>query len=159
MVEMQRGRYDFCCGLQGGGGGAQGLLDCSEVNIQLYMGKEGRRWRAYMRSGCVCRLCLLFIPGVGHNLPVAAAARVAAHSAPALKEAVRSPLTPFDRWGLPSIPWKSRTGPPVDPSKYRWRRALLQVCVVPACSFRGVGVAVGKNGRDLHPIRQWRRLL
>ena len=35
---------------------------------------------------------------VGHNLSEAAAAQVAAHSAPALKEPVRAPLLPI-RWG------------------------------------------------------------
>ena len=34
------------------------------------------------------------------------------------------PLDPFEYW----------TGPPIDLSEYRWRRALLKVCVVLACS-------------------------
>ena len=53
------------------------------------------------------------------------------------------PHDPFEYW----------TGPPVDLSEYRWRRALLQVCVVLACSF----LSWGQNGRDLHPIRWYRR--
>ena len=43
-----------------------------------------------------------------------------------------------DRWS-PTDPFEYRTGPPIDLFEYRWRRALLQVCVVPACHFLGVG--------------------
>ena len=79
---------------------------------------------------------------------------MAAQPALAVKEVVRVPGSV----GFPTDPFEYRTGPPVDLSEYRWRRALLQVCVVPACPFWGWG----QNGRDLHPIhryRWWRGLL
>ena len=56
---------------------------------------------------------------------------MAAHPALAVKEVVRFPGSV----GSPTDPSEYRTGPPVDPPEYRWRRALLQVCVVPACPF------------------------
>ena len=79
---------------------------------------------------------------------------MAAQPALAVKEVVRFPGSV----GFPTDPFEYRTGPPIDLFEYRWRRALLQVCVVPACPFWGWG----QNGRDLHPIhwyRWWRGVL
>ena len=100
-----------------------------------------------MRRECICRGYLLLFSWVGHNLSEAAAARVAAHSAPALKEAVQAPLLPIDGWGLPPIPLNTGGG------------ARCCRCVVPRCVlFLGGGVLPGvKNRRDLHPIRRYRR--
>ena len=60
---------------------------------------------------------------------------MAAQPALAVKEVVRFPGSV----GPPTDPFEYRTGPPVDLSEYRWRRALLQVCVVTACPFWGWG--------------------
>ena len=65
----------------------------------------------------MCRLCLLLFSGVGYILPEEAAARVAAHPASTVKEVVRFPLAPLDRWGLPSIPLNTgRDLPSIRPS-------------------------------------------
>ena len=94
-----------------------------------------------MRRECVCWSCLLLFPGgwgggEGHNVPQAAADRVAAHSAPAVKEAVRSPLSPMDRWGLPSIPLNTRRGLPwIRPSTGGGAHCYRCVWFFGACSF------------------------
>ena len=59
---------------------------------------------------------------------------MAAQPALAVKEVADS----RDRWS-PNDPFEYRTGPPVDLFEYRGRRALLHVCVVPACHFFRVG--------------------
>ena len=86
---------------------------------------------------------------VGHILSEAAAARGVALRA-SLEGASWNPVA-ADRWA----------GPTVDPFEYRWRRALLQVCAammhfVLESGARGV-LRGAKNGRDLHPIRRYRR--
>ena len=64
------------------------------------------------------------------------------------------------RVGAGSIPVavSRRTRPPIGPFKYRWRRALLQVCgaTIRFAFFGGVGGSLKKR-RDLHPICRYRR--
>ena len=95
----------------------------------------------------VCALPLFL--GVESILPQKAAARVAAQRALAVNEVVRFPGSV----GPPTNPFEYWTGPPIDLYEYRWRRALLHVCVVHVCPFWGWR---GYNGRDLHPIHRYR---
>ena len=81
---------------------------------------------------CVVGVCdVPLLPVLSSAAPQKAAARVAAQPALAVKEVVRFPGSV----GLPTDAFEYRTGPPVDLFEYRWRRALLQVCVVLACPF------------------------
>ena len=68
---------------------------------------------------------------VGHIPSVAAAVRVAAHSAPVLVHQFESHC---------AHPW---VGPPNDPFEYRWRRVLLQVCGATMCFLFGAGLFLG----------------
>ena len=135
--QKQRGLKDVCCALKKSGTQAQWLTGTANRRRKNIRGAAGGdSWRVRM-------LCVWLLPGRGVIHTVVAAARVAAHSAPVLKTAARTPLVALDRWEPPPIdPFKHRTGPPVDLSGYRWRRALLKVCVVLACSvffLRGGG--------------------
>ena len=105
-------------------------------------GKAGRRRGACMWCGCVCCTAVLWggscYTGEG---------RCSNGSAPgACREGGGSiPAGAVGSVGSPTDPFEYRTGPPVDPPEYRWRRALLQVCVVPVCPFFWGGVAGGKT--------------
>ena len=80
----------------------------------------------------MCCLCVPLFSGVGPIIPEKAAVRVAAHPALAVKEVVRFPLAPMDRWGLAPIPLNTgRDLPAIRPSTrggaHCYRCALLQV--------------------------------
>ena len=108
-------------------------MACLGVNIQPYKVRERRLLCACMRRECIYRGYLQLFPWEGHNLPQAADARVTAHSAPALKEAVRAPLSPIDGWDLTPIPLNTGGG------------ARCCRCVVPRCVLI---LAVGGGARS-----------
>ena len=94
-------------------------------------------------------LYVRLLPGRGAIHTVAAVARAAAHWAPVLKTAVRTPPAALDLRELPPPidAFEYRTGPPVDLFEYRRRSALLQVCVVLACVRVCIFVVQAKRTR------------
>ena len=98
----------------------------------------------------MCRFCPLLFPGVGPSLPEEAAARVAAHPAPAVKEAVRFLLAAIDRWGLPSIPLNRKRkrggGPQTRSSRHEVAGALWRASI---SSISRYGPRSSKSARDL----------
>ena len=78
---------------------------------------EGRQGGAGAPA-CGVGVCAVpLFPGVEPIIPEKAAARMAAHPALAVKEVVRFPLAPLDRWGLLPIPLNTgRDLPSIRPS-------------------------------------------